>query len=384
MKNVLWLVSWYPNRYDESHANFIQRQAVAVSAFARVHVLYIHPTEEKVANGMEESIKHSGNLTEQIIYYHTSGARNLLARTLSINRYYKLAKKYISQYVENKDVPDYVHVQVPVRAGTLAIWMKKKFGTRYALTEHYGIYNREVVDPFEGRSSLYRLAVKRIIEQAQPFIVVSKQLGDDIHRIGIKKEFVSIPNVVDTSLFQFRERTEQNQRFRFLHVSNMIPLKNVEGIIDACKLLAHKRSDFELLITGRAPAHIKEYAAQSGLLDKQITFTNEIPYNQVAAEMQQADLFILFSRSESSSCVLQESLCCGLPVLSTPVGIALEQVNDTNGKFVAINDVNDLCDKMNKMIEQKQSFDRKMISVAATQLFSYEAIGKKIVAFYGS
>jgi glycosyltransferase involved in cell wall biosynthesis len=382
VKNILWLVSWYPNRFDSSYGDFIQRQAQAVSKYAKVHVLYVHTDETRVIKNVEERISVNENLTEQIIYY-PSNTKNIFSKIFSIRKYYSLSKKFIEQYINKNGVPDYVHVQVPVRAGTMALWMQRKFKTHYALTEHYGIYNSVVMDPWKERSFIYQNAVKKIIANAQPLICVSRILGEQMMEFVGAKKFISIPNVVDTSLFHFVPKKIQNEIFRFIHVSNMIPLKNVEGIIDAVKILSAERTDFELKIIGRTPETIFRYAEQSGLLNKQIFFSGEIPYSQVATEMNDADAFILFSRSESSSCVLQESLCCGVPVISTPVGIALETINNTNGVLTPIDDVKMLSEKMNEMMNTHSNFNREKISKEYSRQFSYDEIGRKIFDTYG-
>ena len=383
MKKILWLVSWYPNRFSLSNANFIQHQAEAVSKFANVHVLYVHADETGAIKKTEATVFKKENLTEQIIYFPSDSKKNLVGKIKSINRYYKISKQAIHQYIKQNGLPDYVHVHVPIRAGTLALWMKKKFRIKYALTEHYGIYNRVVIDPWEERSFVYRNAVKKIIKNAAPFICVSKQLGEDVNRLVMKQGFVSIPNVVDVNHFRFVPKKNQNKKFRFIHVSNMIPLKNVEGIIDAAKILSEKRIDFELKIIGQVSESVLKHAEQSGLLNQTVFFSGEIPYMQVANKMNEADAFILFSRSESSSCVVQESLCCGLPIISTSVGIALETINESNGLFAEVDNSNSLADKMNELINTYSKYNREKISEASCRQFSYETIGKKIVDFYG-
>lgn len=382
MKKILWLVSWYPNRFGLSAANFIQHQAEAVSKFAQVHVLYVHAAETGEIKKEEQTIFKNENLTEQIIYY-PSDSKTVIGKIKSINWYYKISKQAIQQYIKQNGLPDYVHVQVPIRAGTIALWMKKKFGIHYALTEHYGIYNRAVIDPWEERSFIYRNSVKRIIKNAEPFICVSNQLGEDVNRLVTKKDFVSIPNVVDVNHFHFIPKKNQPEKFRFIHVSNMIPLKNVEGMIDAAKILSAKRNNFELKIVGRISETVFKHAKQSGLLNQTVFFSGEIPYSQVAIEMNEADAFILFSRSESSSCVVQESLCCGLPIISTKVGIALETVNESNGLFVEIDNSNSLAEKMNELIYHYSKYNRKKISEESCYKFNYETIGKKLVECYG-
>ena len=41
MINVLWLASWYPNRTDIFNGDFIERHAIAVSAFVKLTVLVV-------------------------------------------------------------------------------------------------------------------------------------------------------------------------------------------------------------------------------------------------------------------------------------------------------------------------------------------------------
>ncbi|MEI7801135.1 MAG: glycosyltransferase [Bacteroidota bacterium] len=381
MKNILWLVSWYPNRYDASLGNFIQRQAKAVSLYANIHVLYVHEVETEIKSDIEEENRRNGNLTEQIIYYRKK-SKSIFGKLNSLNQYYFISKNAIENYITKNGLPDYVHVQVPVRAGTIALWMKRKYKINFALTEHYGIYNTVAEDHFGTRSFFYRNTVRKISKNASPLICVSNQLGNEINQTAIKKDFITIPNVVDTTLFHFEKQKGKNSRFRFLHVSNMIPLKNVEGIIDAAKLLYTKRNDFELKIIGRTPTHILKYAEQSGLLNKIIFFSGEIPYEQVATEMQNANSFILNSRSESASCVLQESLCCGLPVISTPVGIASETINEKNGLLINISDSVSLSEKMNEQINTYSKYNREEIAKSFSNQFSYAEVGKRIFDAY--
>ena len=112
----------------------------------------------------EETVFQKENLTEQIIYY-PSDSKNILGKIKSINRYYKISKLAIQQYIKKNGLPDYVHVHVPIRAGAVALWMKEKYGINYALTEHYGIYNSVAEDHIGTRSIFFRRALKKIIKK---------------------------------------------------------------------------------------------------------------------------------------------------------------------------------------------------------------------------
>jgi glycosyltransferase involved in cell wall biosynthesis len=355
MKNILWLVSWYPNHYDAHNGDFIKRHAQALSLFANVHVLFITPVNKPDADYMEEEINSTGNLTEQIVYYKANES-SAFGKLQSQLRYLKLSRYFIRQYIHQHGLPDYVHAHVPIRAGLVAMWMKRKYKLNYALTEHYGIYNKEVADPFQHRN----------------------KIAEDINNIVVKKPYTVIPNVVNTGYFNFKEK-EFTDKFQFLHVSNMIPLKNVEGIIDAAEKLYAQRKDFELTIVGNYPAHTFEYAKQKNL---PIKFTGVIPYEQVAGQMQQSDAFILFSNTENNPCVLLESLCCGLPVISSRVGGVPEIVSEENGLMVEARNVNQLFTAMNDMVNNTNKYNRRKISETASAKYSYEAIGRQIYESY--
>ena len=41
MKNILWLVSWYPDEISAYNGDFIQRHALAVAQNAKLTVVYV-------------------------------------------------------------------------------------------------------------------------------------------------------------------------------------------------------------------------------------------------------------------------------------------------------------------------------------------------------
>src|SRR5262249_18448784 len=155
--------------------------------------------------------------TEQIIYYKADES-SIIGRIKSRLRYMQVAKYFVKQYMHEHGNPDYVHAHVPIRAGLVALWMKKNFNLNYALTEHYGIYNKEVDDNFRRRSVFFRRSVKRIIKGANPFLPVSKKIAEQINAMVVKKDYTVIPNVVNTEYFNFSEK-ERGEKFRFIHVS---------------------------------------------------------------------------------------------------------------------------------------------------------------------
>lgn len=381
MKNILWLCSWYPNDYDKSAANFIQHQAIAVSKRVNLYVLYIHPVFEKDAPYLSEHIHTDRGFTEHIVYYRSPKISGLFSKYISIKRYLKEAQRCFQQYRSLYGSPDYVHVQVPVRAGLFAHQLFRKHRIPYVLTEHYGIYNKEVQDPFLERSFAYINQVRKIIRDAKTVIAVSQSLADDMKREVADREYRIIHNVVDTRVFHYLPKPGRDI-IQFLHVSNMIPLKNVMGIIDAFQVVNKLLPNTRLVIAGRATDEVLEHAEKSGLKKEQLQFTGELPYENIAELMQESDAFVMFSNTESMSCVIAEALCCGLPVISTPTGVAGEIIDDSNGVLVEIRNTKQLADAMYRVATGLFTYDRKEISDRAMAMFNHDYIASQIVDCY--
>jgi hypothetical protein len=65
-KKILWLVSWYPNKYDPFDGDFIQRHARAASLYDDIHVFFIRFAEEQ--KEVEQASGGEAGLKEYIFY----------------------------------------------------------------------------------------------------------------------------------------------------------------------------------------------------------------------------------------------------------------------------------------------------------------------------
>jgi glycosyltransferase involved in cell wall biosynthesis len=194
--------------------------------------------------------------------------------------------------------------------------------------------------------------------------------------------YIKVPNVVSDD-FYFK-KIERNSTLTFIHVSSLNELKNPEGILLAYAKLLNSTSNVLLKMVGNNNEPIKLFAKELNIPEDKIIFTGEISNEQVAAEMQSAQAFILFSHSENFPCTIIESFCCGVPVIATDVGGVAEQINDTNGILIPANDESALLEAMKKMIENYAHYDREKISERAKALYNYDVVGKQIVEIYRS
>jgi glycosyltransferase involved in cell wall biosynthesis len=368
--NIVWLCSWYPNKTDAYTGDFIKRQAEALSLQSKIHVMHV---VVNTYNNYECVIKE--NITEHIYYYKKI---NKLVDTFHFFYIHQLFFKQFKKKIGNIDI---IHAQIPIKVGIVAWLWKIIYKIPYVLTEHYGIYNNMVEDPFVNRSVVFKWLTKKVIQQANSFLPVSSSLGVDINKLVVQKEFTPIPNVVNEHIFNFSAQIQKTV-FRFIHVSNMIPLKRVEVIIEVGLELYKKRQDFEIVILGNKSEHIIQYLADKTIDEKCIVFKNNIPYTEVKNEMAMADCLLMYSTTESQSCVVLESLCIGRPVISSAVGGVVELLNDSNGMLVNSTNTEELLIAMNTMIDHYTKYNLETIAKGATQKYSYLQVGKQLIDIY--
>lgn len=382
MKQVLWLASWYPDEISPYNGDFIQRHALAVSQFMPVTVIYMAqhgPDVEMPA--YKTQVKNNGQLTEIIVYfpYRVTG-RALFDKVRYNWQYFYYYRRFLRQYITDNGKPDLVHVHVPMKAGRMAVWLKQKFGIPFIVSEHSSAYSDEVPDNYQNRSSYYRKWVKTIFEEAEAVTTVSQKLGDRLKALFEIRKLHIIPNVADTKFFHYDPKLAS--RFRLLHASTMDHPKNVEGILRTLQRLKEVRQDWECVMLGWDTPALRQLATYLDLADH-IQWKGVVPYQQVAAEMQQSSVFVLFSRYENQPCVILESLSCGLPVISSSVGGIPEVVNATNGLLVVPGNEEQLLGAIILFMNGQNEYDRAAIAVRAKELFSYEAVGKGFLMCYG-
>ena len=119
-----------------------------------------------------------------------------------------------------------------------------------------------------------------------------------------------------------------------------------------------------------------------GLLNQSVFFKGEVAYHEIAEQIKRSHSLIIFSDTESQSCVVLESLSIGRPAIVTNIGGVKELIREDNGLRVEVRDEDDLVEKMKYMIAHYTHFDQQLISQKAIAQFSYEEVGKQFAEIY--
>ncbi|HMO32195.1 MAG TPA: glycosyltransferase [Lacibacter sp.] len=378
--HVLWLCSWYPGPLDPYDGDFIERHAASLATCQPVQVIHlVQNTTLLKGQAPTTTETKAGQLQATVHALSWPGLPAPLDR-LVFNRNYRSAyRRILAAYIETHGRPDLVHVHVPVKAGAAALWLKMRYGIPFIASEHNSAYFPEIPGSYATRNRYFRYITEHTFRQAKAVTSVSEWLTRRLEYLFQLPQTAVVRNAVDTHLFYPGLPTKA--RFRFLHVSMLLPLKNAEGILDALALLQQRTRDWELVLVGPAPDALRARAARLGL-SSQVIFTGALSYGGVAEQMRKAHALVHFSRYENLPCVINEALCCGLPVVSSDVGGIRELVQEENGILVPEGNLQELADALYRLMLQYTNYDRVAISVTAQEAFNYAAIGKAWVGLY--
>lgn len=368
---VLYLSEWYPHRYDAMAGLFVRKHAQAVvRQGVEVTVLYLHLDRhihrEEIVEQVTDGVK------EVYVYYPCKWG-------------YLRALRHGYQYIQRKWCrPDLCQLNVITKNGLLPLYLWKRFSIPYIIIEHWSGYL-----PMNRAQSLNRkrrFFARLISRNAQAVLPVSQALMNSMKECGLTcRCWQLINNVVDDFFYANPKTKHQTPNTRhFIHISCFDEqAKNIQGLLRAVHILAQERQDFHLTLVGTGAdfAVDKAYAESLELVPDLVSFTGELPPQQVAEELTKSHMLILNSRYETYGIVLAEAAAVGIPSIETNTcGLQLPK---SCGIIVPPEDEESLAEQMRLFIEGKVSFDKEIIREQG-KAYSFNAVGKELKAIYES
>ncbi len=369
MKNVLFLSSWYPSRVHTTLGNFVRYHALAASKYNSINVLYIVADD----NVKDYEIKYfQDHELKTTIVYFKRGIFKYLNYFVAFTKGFHFVKE------KNKLKFDIVHMNIMHPGIWQALYLKWRYKIPYVVSENWHGFQ----DLAKYNLSFLEMKLIKIGFRFSSVISpVSKQLKNCMINANYQAKYQIIPNVVDTDKFHIGELDTNKNNFTFLHVSTLDDsIKNVSGIIDAFEKIKHKNMVLKIIGDGPIDWIIKKVSTLK--TKNTVVVESEKTHDQIAKEMQKADVFVLFSNIENLPLVLIESISSGTPFIATKVGGIPELFNNELGRLVDAGSIDQLLSEMNFMVENPNFFNPSRIRSFAIKNYSNEEVGKKFNDLY--
>ena len=370
--HILFLSSWYPSRVIPLNGNFVQNHARCLSKLCDITVLHLitDPSITEVKIDIKEDI-----IRECIVYMPPK--KGVIRLYCFIKMYFN-GFKFIS---EKYGKPNLLHLNITYPVGLVAVLFNIVYRIPYIITEHWSKFNNKK----EDLSLVFRLITGLVVKNAFAVCPVSQKLAINMQQLGLyNSNYQVIGNVVDVSIFENINRTVDKDSKRITHISNLNEqFKNPAGLMRVFFKLCEMRNDIIINIVsdGNMQKWI-DMAIKNGFYNNKMFFKG--PFNQieVANELSNSDLFVLFSDSENLPCVIIESFACGVPVASTNVGGIPEMVDNSRGILVNKGDEQAMIESIDYMLDNIEQYNSESIRQYAIDNFSVEAISAKYYQLY--
>jgi glycosyltransferase involved in cell wall biosynthesis len=163
----------------------------------------------------------------------------------------------------------------------------------------------------------YGMFVKPIFKLATVVVTPSTFLADMIREL-FQLPSVIVRNILDTSAFQYRQRTSFQPRI--LVARQLEPIYDVETALRAFRKVQELRPDASLWIAGSGSeeARLRQLVAEWGL--NNVRFLGHVPHSTLPALHDQCDILLNSSRVDNFPASLLEASAAGLAIVSTGAG----------------------------------------------------------------
>lgn len=214
-----------------------------------------------------------------------------------------------------------------------AEWSSLKDYVIFRLAHHYGV--KTIIHYHTGKIRFFAKdkdwswhLLKMVLSVTDKAIVIDPFSLRALESNGYKNVFY-VPNPLFPSVEDTIAQNRSLQRVprRVLFASRAYSRKGIYELTEACKRIP----GIDLRIVGhiekKDEAALRKMTGNAGWL----TIVGGVTHEEVIREMLQAEIFVLPSYSEGFPLAVIESMACGTPVISTPVG-AIPEMLDIDGE----------------------------------------------------
>jgi glycosyltransferase involved in cell wall biosynthesis len=238
--------------------------------------------------------------------------------------------------------------------------------------------------PSQVKRNFFVQWVKNLItKQIDGLWLPSKEYDQEYANLNESKMlFFHGYNCIDNQLFKFKNKKEMNYMV-IICVARLVPIKNLNNLLKAWKLVEAKRTNYKLVIIGDGPEFDNLNKLKLNLGLETVVFLGAIPNTDIPTYFFNANAFILPSLSESWGLVVNEALAAGLPVLlsdriNASISLLKEGINGYGFNPLSISNMTDkILEYINLDIETKREMSVNSLSIISTM--SYQEMGDQLL-----
>ena len=207
------------------------------------------------------------------------------------------------------------------------------------------------------------------IKAADEVWITSEGTSKSLRNMGYEGDYIVMPNGCDLPKAVISENERMSIRRKhnipedvpiLLFVGRLMWYKNIQMILDACKLLKNDGIDFRMIMLGIGPDEgaIKKYTRKLAL-DDRVIFTGQIKNRKdIQIYYGAADLLVFPSTFDTNGLVVREAAACATPSILVEGSCASEGIIDAETGFLCLETPHSLYRKISNIIDNKDLLSR--------------------------
>ncbi len=300
---------------------------------------------------------------------------------------YTLALASKQHEVALREKLDVLHVHYAIPHATTAWLAREMLGPEHPLKVITTLHGTDIT--LVGQEESFHAITKFSIERSDAVTAVSTFLKDEtIRTFGcVQCRIAVIPNFVNLNEYRPAEKRDREslcpQDHKLItHVSNFREVKRVKDVVRVFSRI-RKALPATLLMIGDGPERddAEREARELGIAED-VRFLGRL--DKVAALLQQSDLFVLPTQSESFGLAALEAMACGSPVVGSRAGGLPEVVEDgISGILEPAGSVEAMGRRAVELLRDPDKFDAmSKAAVARARLYDADRIVPMYEALY--
>lgn len=377
--NILIVPSWYRNKVQPNNGSFFREQAKSIAD--KGHNVVVLDASLRVRKGWfaKDCMRFNKEIDDNITVYSYNFPSLFFGRyPLLYCLIFSLSFKYLIKriYKDGFNV-EIVHAHSAYAAGFISSRSKIFEKIPVVVTEHNSIFNKHGID------KTLKYILNQTIINCDKFICVSDDFAENIHANSKDNTPITvIPNMINP-VFEFSPRRKREE-FIFLSVGNLVKNKRMDLLIKAFakKFKGDNKIKLRIVGVGHEKDNLEQLIVKEEVTN-QIQLLGELDRNQLFLEYKNCDVFVLASFSETFGLAYREAMAVGRPIVSTLNGGINSDAQAYNGKFVDVDNENQLANALKQMTIEIEQFDIEYISKSILEKYGEKNVINQILECYG-
>lgn len=251
-----------------------------------------------------------------------------------------------------------------------AIPLKKKYHIPIVAMEHWS----QMAYPKIPNNTIS--TAKYVYSSIDQLITVSSALKNNIfQQIGC--DSIVIPNMVGKEFHYLPSNLKKKESIQLITTGRLIPEKHFDMLIQAIANISTPKLQLYIIGNGSEKQKLQKLVEKLQVQD-QIQLLGHKSKQEIVTLLQQSDIFVLPSQSETFGVAYIEALACGLPIIATDCGGPRDIVTQKNGLLIPVNDQQALEQAIVQMSHNFNLYDKQSIAQDCQKRFAADNIAKHI------